>query len=48
VLKALAREALPSLLEACKVLPSELGENVGNQGAIAVAEYFSGRFGGAA
>lgn len=39
---ALQREALPGSLAACQVLPSALGEKVGNYGAIAVAEYGSG------
>ena len=38
---ALAREALPDSLAACQILPSALGEDVGNYGAIAVAEYGS-------
>jgi len=37
--ESLAREALPGSLAACTILPAALGEQVGNYGAIAVAEY---------
>jgi glucokinase len=40
--RALARETLPGPLGLCQILPSALGEAVGNFGAIAVAEYCSG------
>lgn len=36
---AIQQNALPESLAACKILPSELGEQVGNYGAIAVAQY---------
>jgi glucokinase len=36
---ALEREALPGSLAACAIIPAELGEEVGNYGAVAVAEY---------
>lgn len=35
--EALAREALPHSLEACRIVPAELGESIGSHGAIAVA-----------
>ena len=41
--EALEQNALPGSLSACKVVPSALGEEVGNYGAIAVAQYCSGR-----
>lgn len=34
---ALAREALPHSLAACRILPAELGETIGSHGAIAIA-----------
>jgi len=37
--QALEREALPVSLASCSILPAALGEQVGNYGAIAVAEY---------
>jgi glucokinase len=37
----LAREALPSALAACRILPAALGENTGCMSAIAVAAYRS-------
>jgi len=40
--RALLREALPGPLALCQILPSALGEEVGNYGAVAVAEYCSG------
>ena len=43
--RALEREALPGPLALCQILPSALGEEVGNFGAIAVAEYCSGQRG---
>lgn len=39
---ALEQNALPSSLAACSIVPSALGENVGNYAAIAVAQYCSG------
>ena len=38
---SLAREALPGGLDACRILPAALGENIGNFAALAVARYFS-------
>jgi len=35
--EALAREALPHSLAACRIVPAELGESIGSHGAIAVA-----------
>jgi glucokinase len=35
--EALARDALPHSLEACAILPAELGETIGSHGAISVA-----------
>jgi glucokinase len=35
--EALAREALPHSLDACRIMPAELGESIGSHGAIAVA-----------
>lgn len=35
----LAREALPSALAACRILPAQLGETLGIKAAIAVAKY---------
>jgi glucokinase len=43
--RALEREALPSLLKGCQILPSELGDKVGNYGAVAAAEYGAGLYG---
>ena len=37
--QALEREALPGSLANCRIVPAALGEQVGNYGAIAVAEY---------
>jgi glucokinase len=37
--RALAREALPTSLAVCGIVPAALGEQVGNFGAVAVAEY---------
>jgi glucokinase len=34
---ALAKEALPHSLEACMIVPAELGETIGSHGAIAIA-----------
>lgn len=34
---ALAREALPHSLAACRILPAELGETIGSHGAIAIS-----------
>jgi len=36
----LAKEALPSALAACKILPAQLGEKTGVAAAIAIARYF--------
>jgi glucokinase len=36
---ALEREALPTSLADCEIVPAALGEQVGNYGAVAVAEY---------
>lgn len=35
--EALAREALPHSLAACRIVPAELGDSIGSHGAIAVA-----------
>ncbi|HUG11442.1 MAG TPA: ROK family protein [Opitutaceae bacterium] len=35
--EALASEALPHSLEACQIVPAELGESIGSHGAVAVA-----------
>jgi glucokinase len=40
--EALEQNALPGSLSACEIVPSALGEEVGNYGAIAVAQYCSG------
>jgi glucokinase len=37
--EALGREALPTSLAACGIVPAALGEQVGNYGAISAAEY---------
>ncbi len=37
--RALAREALPGSLAGCRIVPAALGEEVGNYGAICVAQY---------
>jgi glucokinase len=42
--EALAQNALPGSLAACSIVPSALGEEVGNYAAIAVAQYCSGRY----
>jgi glucokinase len=34
---SLAKEALPHSLEACMIVPVELGETIGSHGAIAIA-----------
>jgi len=39
--QALSREALPSALAACRILPAELGPTIGSHGALAVALYSS-------
>ncbi len=41
--KELEKEALPHALAACQVLPAELGERIGDVGAVTVALYRSGR-----
>jgi glucokinase len=40
--EALRRDALPSLLAACAIVPAELGESIGSHGAIAAALYGAG------
>ena len=39
--RVLRREALPGALDACKILPAELGEAVGDYAALSVAQYES-------
>jgi len=41
--QAIEREALPGSAAGCQIVPAALGEQVGNYGAIAVAEYHQGR-----
>jgi len=41
--EALEREALPSTLAACSIVPAKLGRQVGNYGAICVALHASGK-----
>jgi glucokinase len=36
---ALAAEALPESVASCRIVPAELGEDIGNYGAIAAARY---------
>jgi len=43
--EVLASEALPASLAACRVVPSELGERIGDCATVAVALYRTGRLG---
>ena len=38
--QALIEECLPHTLKKCKIVPAELGENIGNYGAISIALYY--------
>ena len=39
--QALAEECLPHTLKKCKIVPAQLGEDIGNFGAISIALYYS-------
>jgi len=39
---ALRQEALPRPLSVCKIVPAELGEQIGNRAAVSIAQYLSG------
>ena len=41
--QSLRREAMPTTLAACRILPAQLGENVGDYGALALAVAVQGR-----
>jgi len=41
IMEVLKKEALHHSLEKCKIVPSKLGEAIGNYGAISVAKYCS-------
>ena len=45
MMEALQEEALPRSLAACRIVPSELGESIGDRAAVAVALYRTGRLG---
>ena len=45
MLRALDAEALPQSLRACRIVPAELGEAIGNYASVAVARYRRGELG---
>jgi len=42
MLEVMKAEALPRTFEACKVVPAQLGEQIGNRAAVSIALYMSG------
>ncbi len=42
MLETMKAEALPRTFEACKVVPAQLGEQIGNRAAVSIALYMSG------